>query len=129
MAAAAFTDSCWPAMERTSDPYSSGGRPRASRSSGSGPPSSMSRARTGSARPRCASAPWIPGTLPVGVDLGDELGEHDRRALVAHLARAGRVVAAAAVAQHQLAHVGRARAVEDRLARGEDRVLLAQAPE
>ena len=48
---------------------------------------------------------------------------------VADLAGAGRVVAAAAVLEHQLADVGGAGAVEDRLARREHGVLLPQAPE
>src|SRR4051794_14535824 len=68
-------------------------------------------------------------TLPVGVDPADQLAQHARGVLVAHLARTRRLVAAAAVLEHQLAHVGLGAAVEDRLAGGEHRVLLAQAPE
>src|SRR3954468_163490 len=64
-----------------------------------------------------------------GVDVVDELLLHELRLVVVDLARAGRLVAAAAVGEHQLADVDLAGAVEDRLAHGEDGVLLLEAPE
>ena len=69
------------------------------------------------------------GCLAVGGDRRHQLGEHALGVLVGDLAGAGRVVAAAAVGEHQLADVGAGGAVDDRLAGGEDRVLLLEAPE
>src|SRR3954453_22860630 len=90
----------------------------------------MSRANTGSARRRWASgANTAPGKLAVLVDALDELAEHAHGVLVLHLAGAGRLVAAAAVGEHQLADVRAAAAVEDRLAGREHRVLLLEAPQ
>src|SRR3954447_19129479 len=67
--------------------------------------------------------------LAVRVDLGDELAEDALGVGVGNLAGAGRAVAAAAVLEHELADVGLGAAVQDRLARREDRVLLPQAPQ
>src|SRR4051794_3071144 len=67
--------------------------------------------------------------LTVGRDDPDELLLHARGILVLDLARAGRLVAPAAVLEHQRADVRARRAIEDRLADGEHRVLLLEAPQ
>src|SRR4051812_31495434 len=64
----------------------------------------------------------------VRVDARDELAEHALGVLVRDLARAGRVVPAAAVLEHQRADVRARGAVDDRLARREHGVLLLEAP-
>src|SRR3954447_1023287 len=91
------------------------------------PPEAGSSAAAAVARPswRCR----YPAGSAVGVDARDELVEHALGVLVGHLAGARRLVAAAAVGQHQLADAGARRAVEDRLAGREHGVLLLEAPE
>ena len=79
--------------------------------------------------PRAAGGLSPRARSAVGGDLRDELGEDGVGVLVVDLAGAGGVVAAAAVLEHQLADVGLRRAVEDRLAGGEDGVLLLEAPD
>src|SRR5262245_50053475 len=87
---------------------------------------------TGSARRRWASGASTapePMRLAVAGDAADELAEHALGVLVLDLAGAGRLMAAAAVLEHQLADVGAAAAIDDRLAGGEHGVLPAQAPQ
>src|SRR4051794_780999 len=67
--------------------------------------------------------------LTVGVDPRDELAEDAVRVLVRNLAGARGLVATTAVLEHERADVRARRAVHDRLAGGEDGVLLLQPPQ
>ena len=61
-------------------------------------------------------------------NLRNQLGEGGVGLVVVDLTGAGRMVAAAAVGEHQFADVGLAAAVKNGLAGGEDGVLLLEAP-
>src|SRR4051812_27210952 len=118
---------------------SCGSQPGGANSTYVSKPSSM-RARMAGASSGVASrmrtgAVWRPGYdlgrlgLRDRVDVVDQLALDQLGLVVVDLAGAGRLVAAAAVGEHQLADVDLARAVEDRLAHREDGVLLLEAPE
>src|SRR3954447_4571430 len=100
---------------------------RAASSRSSSPRAARVGERTGAVCPGVARLSGL--GLGDGVDVVDELTLHELGLVVVDLARAGRLVAAAAVGEHQLADVDLAGAVEDRLAHGEDGGLLLEAPE
>lgn len=64
----------------------------------------------------------------IGIDLCDEFIESFLCLIVVNLAGAGGMMAASAVFEHQLADVGFAAPVKNRLACGKNGVLLLYAP-